>query len=101
MNEKPDRPSSLPSKITPRTLPTPAPNAHDPIDLQATRPTQNAGVLVAAYTPPVRERSVPLNTRVAESVAEIARQAAKESGLTLRQVVEAAIITRWGTDARD
>ncbi|WP_431031208.1 hypothetical protein [Plantibacter sp. RU18] len=76
--------------MTPSTSrrPTPAP---------APTPAAPDATLVVAVTPQAKEATEPLNTRVAASVAALARAAAKEHDITLRQVIEAAVLTRWGS----
>lgn len=99
-----DRPASLT-----RRGPKPAPDeAIDPVDA-APQPTTPTPVAPAAVIAPQnmntsvrpskrREVTIPLGTRLSVPVMEVLDQAVLEQGITIRDALEQAIMSRWGND---
>ncbi len=85
-----DRPVSLP-----RRRPQPSPDERiDPVDPTPVPQQQFSSKPVRARK---REIVLPLSTRISQEVQDILDDAVESNGITVRQAVEDAIRSHWGT----
>ncbi|MFC8041827.1 hypothetical protein ACFUOZ_20935 [Paenarthrobacter sp. NPDC057355] len=96
MAEMKDRP-----ELPQRRGPKPAPDERlDPVDT-APSSLRTAPSAPAAQSNPVarkkREATIAIGPRISVSVMEILDRAVEEEGITQRQALEEAIISRWGS----
>lgn len=102
-DEMKDRPADLV-----RRGPRPAPDEKiDPVEFASTSREQLEAVQPKVVTPSAkkigrpagrREITVPLGTRLSIEVMQVLDEAVAETGMSIRAVVEQAIISRWSKD---
>lgn len=88
-----DRPAKLA-----RRIPQPAPDERiDPIEIvtKEAKPSSEGQPSAMSRRSRKREITVPLGTRISLEADQLLSDAVAETGLTIRAVLEEAIISRW------